>query len=637
MPSNTSPPRTRKKSQPEAMEKSWYYSRNYTTDDLFCLFEAAKLIDFTALPVFKYNEQVSDHEKNFMLTSLLIKRYLKNHKQPSDPTLETIIHDEEQKQFYMDSRISISIDKANIPFAIADLIKRGFSNWDPFHNDANEVLTGAHGNLKVKLEILQNFITTHLMPSFNKDDMTFLLSSAHEFKHPELFHDIETTLQEFIRDLTVGGNFEKAKVIHDYIAVCKKILYQISSDQSEREKMARVLSSSLVDGLKLGFERTPFNGMFIGAVLSLAMRSSLFDSEYDPDVYTIMYKLNQACADYPMSAGVLGLRGIPVLTIPHHFSPLRKNHVDYYKQITAQFFEAQPEDVITHRNNVVTNYFVNLVCTHCQVDELEKAANIHNVIYFLGKLYREDEKIGLSKDLKYAKVLRNLLHIPSVNEKVDSLFDEIVSGALLNSSHFKHHFSEKHYLKNITRTMNTVFYQHLQDHLNVAIQEVTDMRNKLAEMEEVVALKTNANKYLEDKVTVKKYEAKLAKLKLKEQLGRLSSDDRAKMETIEHALDNRKHEKQLVKHEQQEKYKQRQQSTTKLEIPFGELRIEDEVSVSPSTKHRGILHIFRGSKEKSPTLERKVKYAPTQVDGNSPPKQSHFKRTQSEGLLKKKH
>ena len=637
MPHNTSPPRERKKSQPEAMEKSWYYSRYYSTDDLFCLFEAARTVNFTALPVLKYNKEVSDAEKNFLLTSLLIKRYHTTNVRPNDLTLETIIHDETQHQFYKDTRISVNIDKANVPFAIADLVKRGFSNWDLFHDDTSPALTGAHGNLKAKLEMLISYITTQLNPSLNKDDISLLSSGAYEFRNPELFHDIETALIDFIAEMTVGGNIEKAKVVHEYIALCKKMLYQMSQDQTEREKMARVLSTSIIDGLQLGLERSVFTGIFVGAALNLSIRSSLFDSEYDPDVYMILQSLKQACADVPMAAGALGTRGIPSLTIPHHFNPLRRNHENYYKQIIELFFENTDERQKSLRNNAVLNYFVNVVTTHCQVDELEKAAHIHNVICLLGKLYREDAH-SPTRNNQYGKVLRNLLSIPSENAKVDNIFDEAVAPALFETmNQFRHLFAEKHYLKNMSRTMNTAFYQHLQGQLNLTVQIATTNQRRVEELEEVIALKTAANKHLEEKVKVKKQESKLATLKLKDQLGKLSSAERVKMEMVEQALDARQQKKMLVKQENHDRYLQRQLSSTMLiDVPLSELKMDDEVvSTSPTNKHRGILHIFRSSKEKSPTLERKHKHK--QGESHSPPTERAYKRSQSEMTLKKKH
>lgn len=637
MPHNTSPPRERKKSQPEAMEKSWYYSRYYSTDDLFCLFEAARTVNFTALPVLKYNKEVSDAEKNFLLTSLLIKRYHATKIHPKDLTLETIIHDETQHQYYKDTRISVNIDKSNVPFAIADLVKRGFSNWDPFHDDTSSALAGAHSNLKVKLEMLLSYITTQLNPSLNKEDISLLLSAAYEFQNPELFHDIETILVDFIGELTLGGDLEKSKVVHDYLVLCKKMLYEMSEDHFEREKMARVLSTSVIDGLQLGLERSAFTGIFMGATLSLTIRSSLFDSEYDPDVYMILQCLKQACADFPMAAGALRTRGIPSLTIQHHYNPLRRNHENYYKQITEQFFEITDDRQKSLQNNSVLNYFVNVVTTHCQVDELEKAENIHNVIYLLGKLYREDAH-SANRSIQYGKILRNLLCIPRENPKVDNMFDEAAAPALFGTTNqFRHLFAEKHYLKNMSRTMNTTFYQHLQEQLNLIVQVATTHQRRIEELEEVIALKTATNKHLEEKVKIKKQEAKLATLKLKDQLGKLSSDERVKMERVEQALDGLQRKKMLVKQENHDRYLQRQLSSTMLiEAPLSELKLDDEVvSTSPVNKHRGILHIFRSSKEKSPTFERKHKH--TQGESHSPPTERAYKRSQSEMTFKKRH
>ena len=325
------------------------------------------------------------------------------------------------------------------------------------------------------------------------------------------------------------------------------------------------------------------------------------------------------------------------MTIPHQFNPLRRNHENHYKQITELFFEITDDSQAMLRNNAVQNYFVNVVTTHCQVDELEKAANIHNVIYLLGKLFRED-RYSATRYLQYATVLRYLLAIPSINAKVDLQFDKVVAPALLGTTNqFKHHFVEKHYLKNMSRTMNTAFYQHLQEQMNLTVQEVTTKQRRVDELEEMLALKTAANKHLEEKVRVKKQEAKFARLKLKEQLGKLNSDERVKMDMLEQALDNRQREKELVKQENHDRFLQRQLSSTKLiEIPLSELKLEDGVGSTSPPKHRGLLHLFnRSSKEKSPTIERKHKH--TQGESHSPPTERAYKRSQSEMVIKRRH
>ena len=157
------------------------------------------------------------------------------------------------------------------------------------------------------------------------------------------------------------------------------------------------------------------------------------------------------------------------------------------------------------------------------------------------------------------------------------------------------------------------------------------------ELEEMLALKTAANKHLEEKVRVKKQEAKFARLKLKEQLGKLNSDERVKMDMLEQALDNRQREKELVKQENHDRFLQRQLSSTKLiEIPLSELKLEDGVGSTSPPKHRGLLHLFnRSSKEKSPTIERKHKH--TQGESHSPPTERAYKRSQSEMVIKRRH
>lgn len=323
-------------------------------------------------------------------------------------------------------------------------------------------------------ELYSTYINNFLDLYYEHLKTPHLFDHLNVFRNPGLFYTIEVYLIGLITDLTQHGFIQQAEALHMFLVSAKQTI-EASNEQNQKLAVKR-LANSLLKELHLNKGQDGKLVAFTKSLLSLTLKHPLFSEDYNENIYLLYAQLNEQCA----------ATNLAILTNTHLASSdeqsLFKEQLDrHYCDILSEFFPTteyappvnQNGDI---RDQAVLNFFVNAVARLCQFERASQGQDIHNVIYLLGKMYDAD-KDNAPRNHLYAKVLRQLLQIPTIGAQSDRMFDDVVIRFILGGEpykHFKIPFDLSQYQLSITQTRQ--FTQTVQSRLHQAEYELSQLK-----------------------------------------------------------------------------------------------------------------------------------------------------------------
>lgn len=414
---------------PELPPEPFHLERSYSTQELLAIFDYAATIDFSGIKVFK--EQGSSDEERDLFVNIILMNLQSNSPQATGPTIDI---SEVKVDSHSKARISLNINAESIPYIVATLIKRSMINWD-FFDQPHEYAQNLHDAFKsdffYTVEEVNRKNPNKSVKFSEMDRFTSkLLSPLSEAKNPELMFATEMLLVTYITDLTAFGYTEQAKVLHTFLALCKRIISQAHPDTSEHERIVRLLALPVIRAFRLtsdvDFTFTPF----MTCMLNLTLGHRLFNEAYDIEIYTMLYCL----FDKSKQLGIFIATNPSVIERSIH-SLFNKNIDTDYRALVETLTNSKHK---TDSRKALITFFRNIISRHCQLDRGNKARDIHNYLYILVKTANEKEHNPSEQQL-LAKILRMFLQIPSCTLEQDELFDTQVIRLLFTAKH-EHEF-----------------------------------------------------------------------------------------------------------------------------------------------------------------------------------------------------
>ncbi len=423
---------------PDLPAQPFYSTKRYTTDELLYILNQATKVTFTHSDEFRTIGSSPQETDTYLKTALV---NLQRHAQEEGG----IFYDAsfEDKKDFEDIRLSKSIAPESIPFATATLVKQAFMHWD-FIDQPNKILRGVH-DLFVRrvegamLDLLDELEGLNLDETQKIHKTHEILNERAEFLKPNLVYAAQMLFISYITDLAENKYKEEAKAIHQFFRVCKKII-AIMHDSEERKRAALMVSPVLFVGLHLdksflaaGPVKQKYFNAYLAIIFNLAMRHPVFDEDYDPATYKLYGLLNQKCQEKDLGVSVnpaFAPRDIP----DFFFESLKRQYADIAK---THFPELGKE---THK--AVFHFFIGKITSVATLESAQqRAQDMHNVIYLLKLVYQQDAAKD-SNEAVYAKLLRQLLQVPSQSAEVDAWFDTVMISCLLKRNRsFKEPFA----------------------------------------------------------------------------------------------------------------------------------------------------------------------------------------------------
>ncbi|MBI2790853.1 MAG: hypothetical protein HYX61_02745 [Gammaproteobacteria bacterium] len=481
---------------PEPIVEPSYVKRSYSSQELICIFEYALQKDFSNIQAFRINE-ASIEEMDFFIE--LINYEI------SDKSAQPEEHAADISRFNVDAhekaRVSLNFSSENIPYILCSFIKFGMMNWDFLHH-ADESLQAIHTKFKTdfltKFDEIRERISRSLdYTAFSKEVMKILTSHS-EHRNPQLIYAIEKIFIDFIADMTAHGYRQEAKVLHTFLMLSKKIISQAHVDEANQVKTLLMLALPVLKGLDLWPETDRQANPFITCMMNLVLTHPVFNEVYDDKVYLLYSRCNEKSKEL----------GVKVETNPSLFErgaqlPINADIVGNYQKTLGLISQHKEE---SFRQTVVLQFFKDIITRHAKFNP-PKAEAIHNFIYLLGEVYKEDEEKDNHNRIKlYAKVLRQVLQIPfSKHAKLENIFDFIIMRSFIDGQpkqDFNIPYNVMHYeLSNEEVNRHCEVLQNNNREANIKISQLQ------AEIDE---LKTSVKGYEDD---CKRLESDLAKMK----------------------------------------------------------------------------------------------------------------------------
>lgn len=418
-----------------------YSSKRYTTDELNHILKLAEKVRFTHPDEFR--AVGSSYSEN----DTFLKALLLDLEQAGNVYYEAPFEKSELENV----RVSQSIPAQSIPYAMATLIKRAFMQWDLL-DQPNHFLEEVHVEFTKRLndayfDLLDLLNKQEVSDSQKIDALSHILCAKREFQNPTLVYAAQTLFISFITALTKEKYTEEAKAIHQFIRVCKRML-EIQTDPEERSKVARLIVPVLCDGLHLEKAsivpehvlETSQSGkifrIYLAFVFNLMVRHPVFDEDYDKDTYSLYVRLDEKCQQ--MKIGVESNPALAARDLPDFFVAELNGQ---YTDLITSFYPSEENQA----QKAVYFFFVNKIARVLSFDNKQKAADMHHVIFLLRVLYQEDTA-ALNDTSAYAKIMRQIFQLPSIDPVKDAWFDKIMVPSLLKRKQiFNNPFSAELY------------------------------------------------------------------------------------------------------------------------------------------------------------------------------------------------
>ncbi|MBS0287325.1 MAG: hypothetical protein JSR17_08520 [Proteobacteria bacterium] len=506
------------------IQEPLYLQHSYTTDELIFILKYAHHYHFPPMDAFRVSES-SDDENDKLLAAMLDKILQDTSDESSENPADR-------------HRISLSIKPKQMPYALAALIKTAIRKWvftgekdanlskiiNKFNQQLQEAYWQAHAIIAEKY---------YLGKRTFQNNVPQLLSSLNSFTNPAFFHKIENLIINLIMELTAQGYSKQAKAIHLFFMVCKKIIATCYADSNgldrseDREKVAPMLALPLIEGLKITLDKPaaldetselistldsestqeaqaaaqtdseitsepeePITDdvnpepkatqdthattssadliAFTACLFNIAVRHPLFDAPYNKKIYSIYHRLNQLCE----KSGLFENHAMPDLLNRDLKAPLKEELFNKLEDICDKLWNQAEK----HQAKATHRFFIKWIKKHYELQTQQSGKDIHNVIYLLGELYDKDETP--EKNEHYAKVLRQLLQLPSQGEERDILFDKLVARVVFNgeySQRFKKPFDEADYKMTPVEPETYRYIRALQYSLNQALKDIVTL------------------------------------------------------------------------------------------------------------------------------------------------------------------
>ncbi|MGE3318570.1 MAG: hypothetical protein AB7I18_04675 [Candidatus Berkiella sp.] len=460
---------------PELPPEPFHSERRYSTQELLCVFEYAQDIDFSGIKAFK-EEESSDAQRDLFINIILMNL-------PSnapDATGATMDISEVNVDSDAHARVSLNLPAKSIPYIITTIIKRGMINWDFFDKKddiARNLLENFKSDFIAALEKV-NSKNKKLTIGFTQLDRftSTLLSPLSQNNNPKLMHTTAMILINFITALTTHGYTEEAKVLHTFLALCKKIILQAAPTAEEYERNVRLLALPLLRALRVTSEVDVSLTPLMTCLLNLTLEHPLFNEAYDIDTYLMIYRIHDQATQL----------GIDISTNPSLFErganlPINQDIVKDYRTLVEALAAGKHDK--DHCQQLLLAFFRKIIARYCQFNKGTKAQDIHNFLYMLLKAY-EGGKHHSQEQKLYAKLLRMFLHIPTATPELDHLFDSQAIRLILAATH-EHDFSHPFDIANYDLTLADArhYCQQLQSRFQDAQTELHELHDQISSLQ----------------------------------------------------------------------------------------------------------------------------------------------------------
>lgn len=481
-------------------ELPYYVTKRYTTDELNYILEYAKRVfpDYKSTSSDESSEDESSVDSAYFDYAQML-RVEESTTQEKDRLIQALLvkMSQEAKGFYdfdfnvedlhLNPRVSQNIDEQHIPYAMATLVKRGFMNWD-FLDKYNTYLDRVHQTFEDRFSTVFNSLPQLTQPQVQ---LGSIFNPFNEFRNPVLVYAAQMLLVAFITDLTANRYTDEAKVLHQFILICKRIL-RSSQSESSQPLLSRMIAPVLLEGLHLKAvsKDEGMLDLFLSSVLYLTMRHPLFDEDYSPEIYLLYSRLSEKC-----EALGIGVRINPMLAARDVKSDLRDKLERDYKFVTNLY-----PDKGKMALRGILNFYVNTITTEYEFERDDKAIQTHNLLYIVGMLCEEDKLIP-HRAQQYAKMLRQIFQLPSVSPEIDAWFDDITIRLIQQgevSMHFKTPFEHQKYPLNGIQSVR--FSRKLQESLNESRQTNIALHKEVHKLESLLEDAAAQRERLEEKL-----------------------------------------------------------------------------------------------------------------------------------------